>query len=90
MARDFLARQAVAARKQVLAIARQEVVRLAENDLQAMPLEVEVANDLRIEQADRVARRRVAKAGRNSSVTAAPPTVSDASSTATFKPLAAR
>ena len=60
---DFLARQAVAARQQIFAVAGQEIVALAQHDLQPVPFELEVADDLRVEQADRVAGRRIAEAG---------------------------
>ena len=48
--------------QQIFAVAGKEVVRLAQNDLQAVPLELQVADDLRVEQADRVAGRRIAEA----------------------------
>ena len=60
--RNLLAGQAVASRKQILALARKEIVCLAEDDLQPVPLQLEIPNDLRIEQADGVACRRVAEA----------------------------
>ena len=38
--RDFLARQAVAAGEQIIAVAGQEIVGLAQHDLQPVPLEL--------------------------------------------------
>ena len=61
--RNLPLRQPAPAGEQIiLADRRQEIVDLSEHDLQAMFVEPHVADDLRIEQADRVARRRVAEA----------------------------
>ena len=40
VARDFLARQPAAARQQIIAVAGQEIVGLAQHDLEAVPLEL--------------------------------------------------
>jgi hypothetical protein len=60
---DFLARQPAAAGEQVIAVAGQEIVELAEDNLQPVPLQLQVADDLRVEQANGVAGGAVAEAG---------------------------
>ena len=64
VAHNLAARQPAAAREQIVAVAGEEIVGLSKHDLQAMALELEVADDLGVEQADRVARRAVSKAGK--------------------------
>jgi hypothetical protein len=59
---DLAARQPAASGQQIIAVAGQEIVGLSEHDLEAMPFELEVPDHLRIEQADRVAGRRVPEA----------------------------
>jgi hypothetical protein len=63
VAGDFLARQAAATRQQIVAIAGQEIVGLPEDDLQPMPLQLHVADHLRLKQADGVTRCRISETG---------------------------
>ena len=64
VAGDLPLGEAAAAGEQIVGSERrQEIVDLAEHDLEAMLVEPHVADDLGVEQADRVARRRVAEAG---------------------------
>ena len=63
MAGDLLAGQAISAGEQIVAVARKEIISLAEHYLEAVAFQIEVANDLWVEQADGVARGRVAEAG---------------------------
>jgi len=62
VARDLLARQAAAPREQIVSVAGQEIVGLPQHDLQPVALELHVADHLRLKQAHRVARRRIAEA----------------------------
>ncbi len=64
MTPDLLAGEAAPACEQIIAVARKEIVGLAQHDLQAVPFELHVADDLRLEQADGIARGRVAVAGK--------------------------
>jgi hypothetical protein len=58
--------------------------------LWAVPAEVHVTHDLRVQQADGVAGNRTAEPGKNSSVTAAPPTICCRSGTRSLCPARAR
>ena len=84
--RDLLARQAAAARQQIVAVAGQEIVGLAQHDLEPVPLELEVADDLGLEQADGVARRRVAETGQELVGDRGPADIAAASRIATLAP----
>src|SRR6187551_452237 len=59
---DVLARKATSPRHEIIAVPGQEIVALAEHDLQAVPLQFHVADDLGLQQADGVARRRIPEA----------------------------
>ena len=59
---DFLAGQTAAAREQIIAVTREEIIGLAQHDLQPVPLQLHLADDFGLQQADRVARRGIAEA----------------------------
>jgi hypothetical protein len=62
--RQFGTRQAAAARQQISSLAPgQEIVDLAQHDLQAVTLKLHVLDDLGLEQRHRVGRGRIAKTG---------------------------
>ena len=63
MPRNLAPRQPVPAGQQIVRpLGREEIVDLAEHDLQAMLVQPHVADDLGVQEADRVARRRVSEA----------------------------
>ena len=61
MSRDLLAGEAAATRQQVIALSGQEIVDLAQHNLQSVSLQLHVADDLGLQEADRVTRSRVSK-----------------------------
>lgn len=69
---------------------RYEVRERPPDDAQTSLDKPQVAEDLRLEQADGATGRRIAELGKNLSVTAAPPNMLQCSGTRTFGPAAAR
>ena len=75
---------------EVVAVRHRRERAVERQDLQAVPWQIELANDLGPQQRHHIGADRVLEAGKISSVTAAPPSTCRRSTTSTLRPARAR